>query len=230
MAFGNELVKSLKAGVVARGRAATGGRIKGRRRKGGAAAREASTAGSLKIAADSHVGRPESWGLLEPVRPILEPVTSMLKPLWSGNVVILIVGLLLYMMFFRTPSTPSMLSRDVGCPGLSLPQRLAAYDEMWRREESELWNWLEDRVGMDGMVFPSLHHRMPETHAGHRSFRVNAADERELVARLREEKVSDREMDHAIRTTRQRLETLEEMMNKRKAQPVPDDPPLRAEL
>lgn len=230
MAFGNELVKSLKAGVVSRGRAAPSGRIKGRRKKGDAAARDASAAGSLKTASDSNTGHIESWGLLEPVRPILEPVTSMLKPLWNGNVIILIVGLLLYMVFFRTPSTPSMLTHDVGCPGLSLPQRLAAYDEMWRREESELWNWLEDRVGMDGMVFPSLHHRMPESHPGRRSFRVNAADERDLVARLREEKVSDREMDHAIRTTRQRLETLEEMMNKRKAQPVPDDLPLRAEL
>lgn len=224
------MVKSLKALVVARGRAASGGRFKGRRKKGGAAAREASTTGSLKIVADGNTRQPESWGLFEPVRPILEPVTSMLKPLWSGNVVILVVGLLLYMMFFRTPSSSSMLSNDIGCPGLSLPQRLAAYDEMWRREESELWNWLEDRVGMDGMVFPSLNHRMPESNAGHRSFRVNAADERDLVARLREEKVSDREMDHAIRTTRQRLETLEEIMNKRKAQPVPDDLPLRAEL
>jgi hypothetical protein len=154
----------------------------------------------------------------------------MLKPLWSGNVVILIIGLLLYMVFFRTPSASSTLSRDAGLPGLSLPQRLAAYDEMWRREESELWNWLEDRVGMDGMVFPTLHHRMPEAHPSRKSSRVNAADERDLIDRLREEKVSDREMDHAIRTTRQRLDILEEMMNKRKVQPSPDDEPVRTEL
>lgn len=154
----------------------------------------------------------------------------MLKPLWSGNVIILIIGLLLYIIFFRTPSTPSMVSHDVGCPGLSLPQRLAAYDEMWRREESELWNWLEDRVGMDGMVFPSLRHRVPDSHPSRRAFRVNTADEHDLFARLREERVSDREMDHAIRTTRQRLETLEEMMNKRKTQSLPVDLPLPAEL
>lgn len=154
----------------------------------------------------------------------------MLKPLWSGNVVILIIGLLLYMVFFRTPSSSSTLSRDAGFSGLSLPQRLAAYDEMWRREESELWNWLEDRVGMDGMVFPTLHHRMPEAHPSRKSSRVNAADERDLVDRLREEKVSEREMDHAIRTTRQRLDILEEIMNKRKVQPNPDDEPVRSEL
>lgn len=222
-------MKALKSGVVPRGRAAPG-RTKGRRKKGHATAREASVVGSLKTATDTNAGHGESWGPLEPIRPILEPLTSMLKPLWSGNVIILVVGLMLYMMFFRTPSTPSLLSRDAGCPGLSLPQRLAAYDEMWRREESELWNWLEDRAGMDGMVFPNMHHRMPETHLGPRSARVNAADERDLLTRLREEKVSDREMDHAIRTTRQRLETLEGMMNKRKTYPESGDRPSQAEL
>lgn len=230
MAFGNDLVKSLKVGVVPRGRTGGAGRTKGRRKKGDAGAHEPSTAASMKGAVDAKTGQAESWGLLEPVRPILEPVTIMLKPLWSGNVVILVVGLMLYMVFFRTPSAPSMLPHDVGCPGLNLPQRLAAYDEMWRREESELWNWLEDRVGMDGMVFPNLHHRMPEPHAGRRSSRVNAADERDFVARLREEKVSDREMDHAIRTTRQRLDILEEMMSKRKTQEVPNSEPIRSEL
>ncbi|KAJ5986526.1 hypothetical protein N7451_010891 [Penicillium sp. IBT 35674x] len=225
--FGNELVKTLKAGVVPRGRTAGGGRSKGRRKKGDAGARESSEAASNKLGGDTSGGQSESWGLLEPIRPILEPFTSMLKPLWSGNIAILLVGLLLYLAFFRTPSTPSMIGHHPAHPGLSLPQRLAAYDEMWRREESELWNWLEDRVGMDGMVFPALHHRMPAP--THKAPRVNVADELDLIDRLREEKVSDREMDHAIRTTRQRLDILEEMMNNRRADRDPQEP-LRSEL
>ncbi|KAJ6110008.1 hypothetical protein N7486_002243 [Penicillium sp. IBT 16267x] len=225
--FGTELVKALKIGVVPRGRTAGGGRTKGRRKKGDAGARELSAAASNKLGGDSSGGQSESWGLLEPIHPILEPFTSMLKPLWSGNIAILLVGLLLYLAFFRTPSSPSMIGHHPAHSGLSLPQRLAAYDEMWRREESELWNWLEDRVGMDGMVFPALHHRMPApTHKGPR---VNVADERDLIDRLREEKVSDREMDHAIRTTRQRLDILEEMMNNRRADRDPQEP-LRSEL
>ncbi|KAJ5933825.1 hypothetical protein N7454_006154 [Penicillium verhagenii] len=226
-AFGNELVKTLKAGVVPRGRTGGGGgRAKGRRKKGDSGAREASAVASHKTGGDSSGGQTESWGLLEPIRPILEPFTSMLKPLWSGNLAIFLVGILIYLAFFRTSSNSS-LGHHAGLPGLSLPQRLAAYDEMWRREESELWNWLEDRVGMDGMVFPALHHRMPEP--THKAPRVNVADERDLVDRLREEKVSDREMDHAIRTTRQRLDILEEMMNNRRADRVPQEP-LRSEL
>ncbi|KAJ5104767.1 hypothetical protein NUU61_002114 [Penicillium alfredii] len=226
--YGNELVKSLKVGVVPRGRTNGAAKGKGRRKKGDAAARDASAA-SLKAAVDGNAGQAESWGLLESIRPILEPVASMLTPLWSGNIAIFVIGILLYMVFFRSPSPPSTLSHDVGCPGYALPQRLAAYEEMWRREESELWNWLEDRVGMDGMVFPTVH-RSPEPHPSRRSSRVNAADERELASRLREEKVSDREMDHAIRTTRQRLDVLEEIINKRKAQWEVEEEQIRPEL
>ena len=214
--FGNELVKSLQIGVVPRGRAAGGGRGKGRRKKGDLAGRESTAAASLKVAVDSNAGKGESWGLFEPVRPILEPFTSILSPLWSGNVAIILIGILLYMAFFRSSSSSS-LAHQGGCPGHGLPQRLAAYEEMWRREETELWNWLEDRVGMDGMVFPNAY-RAPEPHPSRRSSGGSATDERELASRLREEKVSDREMDHAIRTTRQRLDVLEEMMSKRKVQ------------
>jgi hypothetical protein len=228
--FGTELVKALKVGVVPRGRTNGPGKGKGRRKKGDAASSDEAAGASSNAAADTTSSKTESWGLFEPVRPLLEPVTSMLKPLWSGNLAILFVGILLYMAFFRSPSTSSRLGHDVGFTGLSLPQRLAAYEEMWRREESELWNWLEDRVGMDGMAFPVLHHGAPDAHASRRSPRVSPADERDLIARLREEQVSDREMDHAIRTTRQRLDTLEQMMSNRKAERMPPGEPVRSEL
>ncbi|CAG7925545.1 unnamed protein product [Penicillium olsonii] len=219
--FGNELVKALQAGVVPRGRA-PGGKGKGRRKKGDPAGRESTAAASMKVATDSNTGKGESWGLFEPVRPLLEPVTGILSPLWSGNVAIVLILILLYMAFFRSPSSSS-LAHQGGCIGHGLPQRLAAYEEMWRREETELWNWLEDRVGMDGMVFPNAY-RAPEPHPSRRSSGGSATNERELASRLRDEKVSDREMDHAIRTTRQRLDVLEEMMSKRKVQWDADEP------
>lgn len=220
--FGNELVKALQAGVTPRGRANGGGRAKGKRKKGDAAGRESTAAASLKVAVDANAGKGETWGLFEPVRPILEPFTGILSPLWSGNVALLVIGILFYLAFFRSSSS-SLHAHDVGCSGHGLPQRLAAYEEMWRREESELWNWLEDRVGMDGMVFPNVY-RSPEPHSSRRSSGVSVTDERELAAWLREEKVSNREMDHAIRTTRQRLDVLEEMMGKRKVQWEADEP------
>ncbi|KAJ5836469.1 hypothetical protein N7447_002495 [Penicillium robsamsonii] len=227
-AFGNDILKALQVGVVPRGRSNGAGRGKGKRKKGDGAGRESAAAASLKVAMDSKAGKQESWGIFEPVRPLLEPFASILSPLWSSNVAILMIGIVFYMAFFRSPSSSSMISHEAGCPGHSLPQRLAAYEEMWRREETELWNWLEDRVGMDGMVFPNVY-RSPEPHTSRRSYGVSTSDERELAERLREEKVSDREMDHALRTTRQRLEVLEEMMGKRKAQWKVDEP-VKSEL
>ncbi|QQK43124.1 GRAM [Penicillium digitatum] len=214
--FGNEIVKALQIGVVSRGRANGAGRGKDKRKKDEGAGQESPEAATVAVAVDPKVGKEESWGLFEPVRPLLEPFTSILTPLWSSNFALLVIGILFYMAFFRSSPSPSMLSHEVGCPGHGLPQRLAAYEEMWRREETELWNWLEDRVGMDGMVFPNVY-RSPEPYSSRRPSRASASDERELAARLREGKISDREMDHALRTTRERLDVLEEMMVKRKA-------------
>ncbi|OQE39929.1 hypothetical protein PENCOP_c006G08258 [Penicillium coprophilum] len=220
--FGTDLLKALQVGVVPRGRSNGAGRGKGKRRKGDGAGRESTAAASSKVTVDSKSAKQESWGLFEPVRPLLEPFTSILSPLWSSNLAILIIGVLFYMAFLRSPSSSSMVSHEAGCPGHGLPQRLAAYEEMWRREETELWNWLEDRVGMDGMVFPNVY-RSPEPHTSRRSYGISASDERELAERLQEERVSDREMNHVLRTTRQRLEVLEEMMGKRQAQGKVDD-------
>ncbi|KAJ5145824.1 uncharacterized protein N7515_000388 [Penicillium bovifimosum] len=214
--FGNDLIKALQAGVVSKGRTNGAGRGKGKRKKGDGSGRESTAAASVKATVDSNVGKAESWGLFEPVRPLLEPFASILSPLWSSNVAILVIGVLFYLAFFRSSAT-SIHAHDVGCTGHGLPQRLAAYEEMWRREETELWNWLEDRVGMDGMVFPNVY-RSSEPHASRRSPGVSTSDEREFAAQLRDEKVSNSEMDHAIRTTRQRLDVLEEMMGKRAAQ------------
>lgn len=173
---------------------------------------------SEKAATASSAG-PTSWGVFEPLHGVLGPVATAAMPLWSTNVAVLVTCILLFMTFFRSPSPPSMLSHDIGCPGYTLPQRLAAYEEMWRREESELWTWLEDRVGMNGMVFPTA-----DTPPGPRTGQIKYRGARELAENLRENKMSDREMDHAIRTTRERLNTLEEMLKKQKAQwAVPEE-------
>ncbi|KAL4890114.1 hypothetical protein BDV59DRAFT_185287 [Aspergillus ambiguus] len=214
-AFGTELISSLKAAMVPRGRGAgKGGKAKGRRKKGDSVGKEANAAGAqVNHSADAQ--KTESWGLLEPLHGLLGPVTGVLGPLWSGNFAVLVIGVLLFMVLFRSPSQPSLLSGDIGCPGYTLPQRLAAYEEMWRREESELWGWLEDRVGMDGIAFPTVQ-RPVERRQQKNSRRLQG--EREIMDKLADEKMSAREMDHAIRTTRERLDTLEQILTRRTSQ------------
>lgn len=218
IAFGADLINAIKAALAPRGRAGgvKAGKGKGKRKKGDLAGQEA-TPVAAKTAVDPATGNSDSWGMLEPLHALLEPVTGILKPLLSGNMAFLIIGVLLLIVFFRGPARPTAISHDIGCPGYTLPQRLAAYEEMWRREESELWGWLEDRVGLDGTVFPTANRPpTPPLRQKAQEFR----SEQQLSAKMGEEKMSDREMDAAIRTTRERLDALENILNKRKSQPV----------
>lgn len=219
IAFGTDLVNAIKAALAPRSRAGgvkASGKGKGKRKKGDLAGQEATPA-TAKTAADPATGNSDSWGMLEPLHALLEPVTGVLKPLLGGNAAILIIGVLLLIVFFRGPARSTASSHDIGCPGYTLPQRLAAYEEMWRREESELWSWLEDRVGLDGAVFPAVN-RPPTSPLRQKAQQLRS--ERELSAKMGEEKLSDREMDAALRTTRERLDALEDILNKRKSQPV----------
>ncbi|KAF9891009.1 hypothetical protein FE257_005266 [Aspergillus nanangensis] len=211
--FGTELISALKTALAPRARATgkSGGKGKGRRRKGDLGGIEAD-ASTTTTTINATAQKVESWGLFEPLHGLLGPVADILGPMWSGNIAVVVIGILLFMVFFRGPSQSSVLSGDIGCPGYTLPQRLAAYEEMWRREESELWGWLEDRVGMDGMAFPTVS-RPVESPAKKKSRRLQG--EREVVDMLNDEKMSAREMDHAIRTTRERLDTLERILTKR---------------
>lgn len=78
------------------------------------------------------------------------------------------------------------------------PERVAAYEEMWRREESELWEWLEERVGM---------HRL-----GNEGVRTV------VEPRVMGEKVGavggGREVEEAIKVTEEKLRVLKEVVEK----------------
>lgn len=83
---------------------------------------------------------------------------------------------------------------------LSTPERVAAYEEMWRREESELWEWLEDRVGSGRL----------------RDIGKMPIEAKSTEERLRSEKMEQREIDNAIKVTEERLRVLKESVRKKK--------------
>ena len=80
-------------------------------------------------------------------------------------------------------------------PGLVTPERLAAYDQLWCREESQLWEWLEDRLQLDESNLRS---------------RLQNRD------RSMSETMNDRQVDDAIRVTEERLQALKGMVDRRK--------------
>ncbi|KAJ9243575.1 hypothetical protein DTO207G8_1716 [Paecilomyces variotii] len=227
IAFGNDLIRVLKASVAPQGRAngvaKSGSKAgKGRRRKGDTSTSEAATAAAVSAALEAKQREAETWGIFEPLRGPLGPILSPFKVLWNSNVALGIIGILLFIVFVRGPARAPTLVPGVAYPGLTVPQRLAAYEEMWVREESELWNWLEERVGLDGLSFPVVDTRSgSQARQGEQRKRLKGAND--LKTRINEEKMSQREMDDAIRVTRERLNILEEVVKKRKTQKQKDE-------
>ncbi|KAL8940378.1 MAG: hypothetical protein Q9216_002849 [Gyalolechia sp. 2 TL-2023] len=212
--YANDLVKALKAGVGSRARAGTGGfkPKKGKRRKGeGEVEREPSIAEKPN---DKVAATPESdWGLLEPLHGILGPFVDPLSGLITSNMVIGFLVFLLLINWFRGPKIRPA-GNQVGFSTMSSPERVAAYEEIWRTEESELWKWLEERMGMEGASYPTGGvHKSP---ADIRRQRGQYLQSQGFKAKVAEEKMSEREVDHAIRVTEEKLEALRAAVQKKR--------------
>ncbi|KAK5128029.1 hypothetical protein LTR85_005146 [Meristemomyces frigidus] len=148
--------------------------------------------------------KPMTWGPLEPLHQILDIVGSMVRPFITSQVIIAV----LFTLLLYNWVTGLRAGTGVGLSGFSSPQRLAAYEEMWRRDESELWDWLEDRVGLDHLYAPSLNKDQQD-----RQTTLNA---RTMAKKLDAERMSDRQMDDAIRVTEERLGALKDAVSRKK--------------
>ncbi|RDL31361.1 Uncharacterized protein BP5553_09570 [Venustampulla echinocandica] len=196
--YAKDVVAALKAAVSTRRTAAA--LVSGKGKKKGRRGRELK---DISKSVDGTIdAKPvaEDWGLLEPLHGILGPIVDIAKPLLTGNILYgLLVGLLVA-SWFRFGFSGREGSRDLGMGFISTPERVAAYQEIWKREESELWEWLEDRVGMDRLRDPS---RMP--------IEANTMHEK-----LKHEEMEEREMDAAIRVTEEKLKVLKQSVEKKK--------------
>ncbi|KAI9050663.1 hypothetical protein LZ554_005819 [Drepanopeziza brunnea f. sp. 'monogermtubi'] len=198
--YAKEIIGALKSAVSSRRGTVTVPASKGKKK--GRKSRE--TKGNSKQSDSASDSKPdkEDWGMLEPLHPILGPVVDILSPLLAGNILYgIFVGLLVASWFrFGFSGRGSSAGRDQGMVYFGTPERIAAYEEMWRKEESELWEWLEDRAGMDRLREVSS---MP-------------IEAKIVQDKLRNEKMEDREIDDAIRVTEEKLKVLKASVEKRK--------------
>jgi hypothetical protein len=222
--YGNDLIKALKAGVTSRPRTATAGSKasagvpgKTKKRRKGDGSRAANDGGVAVAAAKARKEQEESWGLFEPLREILGLVVSLVAPLVTMQVVVGILTFLVVWLWWRGPSSAA-LARHGGYPALtSMPDRMTAYEDMWRREESELWDWLEQRVGMgDGMGYPTMDVSDEQVHRAKKARAKALGKKGDVEAKVREEKINEREMEDAIRVTQERLDLLRGVVEKKK--------------
>lgn len=150
-----------------------------------------------------------TWGILEPLHLLLGPVADPIMTLINSQVVI---GFLLVTLLVTWYRFPPRHSPNSGTLGLPTPERMAAYEEIWRAEESELWNWLEERVGMQGLAYPADARRKEENLVRKRE----KGEAKGVRARLAEERMGAREVDEAIRVTEERLRVLKGVVGRGK--------------
>ena len=211
----NDLVKALKVGVTSRPRAGTNGsklKSKGKRRKGEADPARTSPA-SVKAVTTGAQPKDSSWGLLEPLHGILGPVIDIFSPIISSKMIIGFLITVILINWFRTPRSPASGNSLAYIP---TAQKIAAYEEIWRREESDLWDWLEERVGMQGVAYPGSSDR--EAVAQARRQREQNLRNKGLRSKLEDMRMSEREVDHAIKVTEQKLAVLKRAVQERKGE------------
>ncbi|PBP19935.1 GRAM domain-containing protein [Diplocarpon rosae] len=205
--YAKDIIASLKTAVSTRRGIipAAAGKGKKKGRKG----RESKSISKTTDGASDSKPSAETWGLFEPLHGVLGPISDIFSPLLAGNILYgLVVGLLVASWFrFGFSSKGSNSTRDRGMAYFGTPDRIAAYEEIWRREESELWEWLEDRVGMDWIRDAA---RMP-------------IESRTMQNRLNDEKMDDREVEAAIRVTEEKLRVLKATVEKRKGKKVGEE-------
>ncbi|KAI1133736.1 hypothetical protein F5Y10DRAFT_4156 [Nemania abortiva] len=204
--YWKDLLTSLKGAVSSRARTATlNGTVRGKKKKAKGKLHRASK-DSLRGPTDSSSPKTSDWGLFEPLHGILGPIFDILKPVMTGNVVYgLLVGLLVSTWFgFGFNSQHRGIGYERGMAFSSYPERAVAYEEIWRREESDLWDWLEQRVGL---------HRMNE---GGTPIRKRVTEPRTMEAKLQEERMSEREVEEAIKITEEKLHVLKSVINRKR--------------
>jgi hypothetical protein len=207
------LVKALKAGVTSRPRAATAG---SKAAKAGKRKRKGDKSSTASPKSQVVKREEESWGLFEPFRGTFGPIVDIFKP-FAGTLAVATIVTLLCIIYFRRPVRGPVTG--FGYPGGA---RIAAYEEMWQNEESELWSWLEDRVGIEGLALKEGS-KQQGTKPSRETARQKAKERqrvlggRDVEARLREERMTEREMEDAIRVTQERLEVLKGVMERKKS-------------
>ncbi|KAF2477368.1 uncharacterized protein BDR25DRAFT_299343 [Lindgomyces ingoldianus] len=150
-----------------------------------------------------------NWGLFEPVRTLLGPVADILESVVSVNVVVGFLVVLLVWSFFFRGSAPRISHGQIN---ITPAQRIAAYEEIWRTEENELWSWLEERVAMDrvhGVAGAS-------SRTGESWGKVQSGHDMQERLGRQSQGMKERQIDEAIRVTEERLRALKSAVRRKR--------------
>ncbi|KAH7030913.1 uncharacterized protein B0I36DRAFT_242113 [Microdochium trichocladiopsis] len=203
MQYCKDLFAALKSAVSSRSRATGGNGATGKGKKKKGKSKQSDASNENQKVSERQASKASDWGIFEPLHGLLGPVGDIVKPVFTGNVVYgLFVGLLVasFFGFGLRPAGPGY-GRSLGF--MSHAERQIAYDQAWRNEEGDLWDWLEDRVG---------HHRLSSDAV---PVQMRVVEPQAVEEKLRQERMNEKEMAEAIRVTEEKLKILKSVMDQR---------------
>ncbi|KAF8543113.1 hypothetical protein BDD12DRAFT_727055 [Trichophaea hybrida] len=179
------------------------GKGKGKRRNAGTGgagrtAREAGGATSV-----TPTPSPDSWGFLEPLKPIFGPIVDIFGPLLPANFTVIVVTVLITLFLsgmIRPATNQGEIMRG------NIPRYLGAqryWEDGWMGAEEGLWEWLEDRAGIDAI--PSLQQK----EGRRKSFEKK-------VVKAAGSVMKNRQVQEAISVLKERLASLERIVDEKK--------------
>ncbi|KAI5305999.1 hypothetical protein KEM56_002602 [Ascosphaera pollenicola] len=211
LAYAEDLLKAIRATVSSRSRGLTTSSKNG---KGSKSKRKREPAKEAETVAEKSAPGADttasSWGAFEPLHAPLSAVGGALKPLFTGNMAVIVILLLVILSWFRASSVPTKNAHPVH---LSLHERLALYEDLWLRQESELWDWLEERIHLKDQSYLPTNGEPRQQNYRARKQLANA--EKTLGAHMDEGKMTHQEMEEALKLTQARLEVLQSAIQKR---------------
>ena len=223
-------MKALKAGLAARPRAVS--KIKPsksvtKRRKGDRTAIAKDLATTAPLQEEAEKAKSASWGILEPIHGILGPIGDILSPFISANMIIGFLVLIILFNYIRSPSSKSVSRTGArGGPSQAIygipnsPERIAAYEAIWQKEEADLWDWLEQRVSMHAADAATLAGRDKSSEGDQEAF-VKAKTLKDTAGAgvkrtLESLRMGGREIEEAIKVTEERLKVLKGVVGEEK--------------
>lgn len=223
LTYGRDIINALRSEVSTTRSSGNVSKARVRRRKKDVAELSAQASGKPadihnRQSASQSSGGSSDWGFLEPLHGLMGPFVDSFRPMMTSNVAMGALGVLLMATWLRpylgSSSSSGQLQR--GYPGLSTPERIAAYEEIWRREESDLWDWLDARVGV-GRLSSSEMGDPASNGKGHEypKPRTKVMNSRRIGTKLAEEKMSQQQIGEAIRVTQERLDALKRVVERR---------------
>lgn len=117
----------------------------------------------------------------------------------------------LFWSFGRSGHNDSYRVNQLGFAQFPSAARIAAYEEMWRTEQSELWSWLEERAGIV-QIPGNRHYDENDGKAPSLSW------DRTAQRKLSDEKCDIQQIEEALRITEERMSALKALIEKKKVQ------------